>query len=45
MEMKIVLAHVISQFKFEERDPEGGPRIERRANSVSRLLLSPLVQF
>ncbi|KAG0141623.1 hypothetical protein CROQUDRAFT_663581 [Cronartium quercuum f. sp. fusiforme G11] len=36
MEMKIILAHVLLEFKFEERDAEGGPRIERRANSVVR---------
>lgn len=36
MEMKVILAHLLSEFKFEERDPGGGPRIERRANSVVR---------
>ncbi|EGF99140.1 cytochrome P450 monooxygenase [Melampsora larici-populina 98AG31] len=36
MEMKVILAHLLLEFKFEERDPGGGPLIERRANSVVR---------
>ncbi|KAH9808915.1 cytochrome P450 monooxygenase [Melampsora americana] len=36
MEMKVILAHLMLEFKFEERDPGGGPLIERRANSVVR---------